>query len=99
MGRFRIIRTISGSDIALVLTDLKNKSVSVVFLVKIFNILRMHTFFFLTMFLFSPVIQATWEARTVGWFEVERLIPSRERILCPHNGLPAWGRSTEEVKL
>ena len=24
----------------------------------------------------SPVIQATWEARTVGWLEVEWLLPS-----------------------
>ena len=27
----------------------------------------------------SPVIQATWEARTRGWLEVERLLPSAYR--------------------
>ena len=27
----------------------------------------------------SPVIQATWEARTVGWLEVEKLLPPDRR--------------------
>ena len=41
----------------------------------------------------------TWEARTVGWLEVERLQPSADGDLWPHYGPPPWGRSTEEVWL
>ena len=32
----------------------------------------------------SPVIQATWEARTEGWLEVKWLPPPGEWILWPH---------------
>ena len=40
----------------------------------------------------SPVIQTNWEARTVGWLEVERLLPSAIiGILWPHCGPPTWG--------
>ena len=48
----------------------------------------------------SPVFQATWEARTVGWLEVEWLLLSdmcdSVAVLRPP---PAWGRATEEAEL
>ena len=47
----------------------------------------------------SPVIQATWKARTVGWLEAERSLPPGEGFLWPHYGRHAGRRSTEEVKL
>ena len=54
----------------------------------------------------SPVSQAPWEARTVGWLEKEELLPPGtveaitvcDRMKAPL-GPPAMGRSTEEVKL
>jgi hypothetical protein len=37
----------------------------------------------------SPVIQATWEARAVGWFEVERLPQENRRAFGTALWLPA----------
>ena len=36
----------------------------------------------------SHVIQATWEARTMGWLEVERLLPSADGDSVA--ALPVW---------
>ena len=38
----------------------------------------------------SPVIQATWEARTEGWLEKEGCFSLADRYLWPHYGQPAW---------
>ena len=34
----------------------------------------------------SHLIQATWEARTVGWLEAERSLPPGEGFMWPHYG-------------
>ena len=48
----------------------------------------------------SPVIQATWEARTVGWLEKEgSLYALIESHLWPPYGQPAWKGQIEEVTL
>ena len=40
----------------------------------------------------SPVIQATWEARTVGWLEVEWLLPPDKSDSVTALGPPCLGK-------
>ena len=46
----------------------------------------------------SPVIQVTWEARTVGWLEKKELLPlGRSNSVTAVIDTLAMGRSTEEI--
>ena len=47
----------------------------------------------------SPIIQATWEARTVGWLEKEGFIHTDRMISVAALWPTCFGRSTLEVKL